>query len=112
MRVRRKCRLAFESIAGRYPRESSQHVFDVGRKRRIGVDVVLDLSSGDAKPHGEPHYIDELLAGMPDEMCPENTVAGLIHNDLRPGDGLGISSRRKPIVHVIAMNLDANTSLV
>src|SRR6266404_9049574 len=66
----RKCRLALESIAQRYARDptASQHVLDVGGKRRVGVDGVLGLGRGDAKAHRQPEDIDKFLTGVPDEM--------------------------------------------
>ncbi len=41
----RKCRLAFESIAQRYAMwfRASQQVLDIGGKRGVGVDGILDL---------------------------------------------------------------------
>src|SRR5713101_4817452 len=110
----RKCRLAFESIAQRYAMglRASQHVPDVGGKRRVGADGVLDLGSGDAKAHRQPEDIDKFLAGMSDEKGAENSVGGLIDDDFRPGHGLRVGSGGKPVVDVVAVNLDREPILV
>src|SRR6266852_7829399 len=89
----------------------SEHVLDVGGKRRIGVDIVPDLASRQAKTHGEAKEVDQLLAGMSDEMRAEDTVGGLIDNDLRPRDGLGIGFRGEPVAHVVGVNVDRKTLL-
>jgi hypothetical protein len=67
---------------------------DVGRKRRIGVDVLPDLPGRDAKAHREPEDVDELMAGMADKMRAEDAVARLVDDDLRPRDGFGVGARR------------------
>jgi hypothetical protein len=86
----RKCRLAFDSIAPRYARSRvPEHVSDVGGKRRIGVDIVPDLAGHDAEPHRQSKNIDQLLAGMSDEVGAENAIGRLIDDDPRPCDGLG-----------------------
>src|SRR5260370_19570366 len=110
----RKCRLALEAIAQRYARDAtaSQHVLDVGGKRRVGVDGVLGLGSRDAKAHRQPEDSDKFLGGVSDEMRAENTVGGFINDDLRPGHGLRVGSGGKPVVHVVAMNLDREPLLV
>src|SRR6266446_4723676 len=110
----RKCPLAFDSIALRYAARwaASQHVLDVGGKRRVGVDVILDLAGGDAKAHCKPEDVDELLAGMPNEMRAEDAVGCLIDDDFRPRDGLRVGPRRKPAEHVIAMNLNRKALVV
>ena len=61
----------------------SEHVLDVGGKRRIGVDIVPDLARREAKAHREAKEVDQLLAGVPDEMRAEDEVGGLIDNDFR-----------------------------
>src|SRR5438093_1942507 len=90
----RKCRLALVSIAQRYARDrlsaASQHVLDVCGKRRVGVNVILDLGSGDAKPHRQSKDVDKLLPGMSDEMRAENSVSGLSDDNFRPGDGFRV----------------------
>src|SRR5882757_2825133 len=110
----RKCRLAFDSIAQCYeaPSKASQHVLDVGGKRRIGIDGVLDLTGGDAEPYRQPENIDQLFAGVSDEMRAEDAVGRLIDDDFRPRDGFRIGSRGKPVVHVIAVHLDSEAVLV
>src|SRR5258708_4536503 len=80
-----KCRLALDSIAQRYPRGAPasampEHVGDVGRERRIGVDIVLELACGDAEFHREAEHIDQLLTGVSDEMRAENFVRRLVDN--------------------------------
>src|SRR5271169_5403358 len=84
---------------------ASQHVFDIGGKRRVGVDSVLDLAGRDAKAHRHSENIVELLAGMTYKMCAENAVCRLIDDDLRPRDSLRIGSGGKPVGHVIGVNL-------
>src|SRR5712671_3015676 len=90
----------------------SEHVLDVGGKRRIGVDILPDLAGGEAKAHREAKEINQLLASMSDEMRAEDAVGGLIDNDFRPRDGLGIRPRGEPVLHVVAMNLDRVTFLM
>ena len=51
--------------------------------------------------HGQAEDVDKFVTGMADKMGPENTVAAAIYNDIRPGDRLGVSPRRKPVVHVV-----------
>ena len=106
-----KCRLAFESIAPRYAPIRPEHVLDVGGKRRIGVDVVADLRGREAKAHREAEQVDQFLAGMPDEMRAEDAVGGLIDDDFRPRDGLGIGFRREPVAHVVGVNVDRKSLL-
>src|SRR5665213_1810145 len=87
----RKCLLALESIARRYAMPASQHVLDVGRKRRVGVDVVLDLAGGDAKAHRQSENVDQLLAGVSDEMRAENAIGRPVDDNFRPRHRLRIS---------------------
>jgi hypothetical protein len=54
---------------------ASEHVFDVGGKRRIGVDIVPKLARGDAELDRESEDVDEFLTGMADEMRAEDAVA-------------------------------------
>jgi len=45
-----KCLKALGSIARRYAvSRVAEHLLDVGRKRRTGVDIVLELTRGDAE---------------------------------------------------------------
>src|SRR3954466_12572995 len=96
------CRVHSASLSAR----SSQHVLDVGGKRRIGVDEVFELTGRDAKAHRQTENVAKLVAGMADEMRAENAVAQAIDNDLRPGDGFSIGTRRKPFEHIVSVNLD------
>jgi hypothetical protein len=65
-----KCLIALGSIARRYAASRvAEHVLDVGRKRRIGVDVILELVRGDAELDGKSEDVDQLLAFVPDKMC-------------------------------------------
>src|SRR3954452_19224533 len=76
-----KCRLALDSIAPRYVCLAvPEHVLDVGRKRRIRIDVVADLGGGQAEAHRKAEEVNQLLAGVPDEMRAENAVGGLVDN--------------------------------
>src|SRR4051812_25569950 len=52
-----------------------EHMLDVGRERRIGVDVVLELARGDAEPDRQAEDVDQLLAGMSDHMRPQDEIA-------------------------------------
>src|SRR5258708_11233534 len=88
------------------------HVLDVGGKRRVGVDIVPYLARSDAKAHGEAEDVDQFLAGMADEMCAEDAVGGAVDDDLRPGDGLGIGFGGKPLLHVVAVDVDRKTLLL
>ena len=83
-----------------------QHRLDVGREGRIGVDEVADRARLDPVLHGEPENIDQLLAGVADEMGADDGVASLIDDDLRPGDRLGELPRREPIFHVVDLDAD------
>ena len=57
--------MALGSIAVRYSCSGvSQHVLDVGRERRIGINILADLRRRDAEAHRKPEDIDRLLAGM------------------------------------------------
>ena len=76
----------------------------VGSECRIGVDVFPQRACADAEFHGQAEYVYKLVTGMADEVGPENTVAGTIDDDLRPGDPLGVGPRRKPVVHVVDMD--------
>lgn len=97
--------MALESIAARYAGSSmTEHVLDVGSECRIGVDVLAKLARADAELHCEAKDVDKLVTGMADEVSPENTVAGTIHDDLRPGDCFGVGPRRKPIAHIVDMD--------
>ena len=54
-----------------------KHVLDIGGKRRIGVDVLLELVRGDAELDREPEYVDQLLTLMPDKVRAENAIGRL-----------------------------------
>src|SRR5216684_5852588 len=84
----------------------SEHVLDVGGKRRIGVDIVPNLARREAKAHREAKEINQLLASMSDEMRAEDAVGGLIDNDFRPRDGLGIGFGGEPVAHIVGVNVD------
>ena len=83
-----------------------KHVLDIGGKRGIGVNVILELLRSNAELDGEAEDIDEFLAFMPNKMRAKYAVVGSIHDDFRPCDGLGVGPRGKPAEHVVDMNLD------
>ena len=63
------------SIARRYAASRvSKHVFDVGGKGWIGVNVVPELACRDAKLDRKPEDVDERLALMSDKMRPEDAI--------------------------------------
>jgi hypothetical protein len=61
----RKCLVTPVSIARRYAASRvSKHMFDVGGKGWIGIDVVPELACRDAKLDRKPEDVDEHLALM------------------------------------------------
>jgi hypothetical protein len=77
----------------------TKHVLDV--EGRIGVDVFPQRACADAEFHGQAEDIYKLVTGMADKVGAENPVVATIDNDLRPGDPLGVSPRRKSVVHIV-----------
>ena len=51
-----------------------QHRFDVGGKSREAVDEVADLGRGDAVLDCQRENMDQLFAGMPEEVCAEDAI--------------------------------------
>jgi hypothetical protein len=92
-----KCLIALGWIAWRYAASHvSEHVLDVGRKRWIGVDVVLELMRGDAELDRKSEGVDQLLAFMTDKMRAEDAIGRFVDDDLGPGRRLGMGFGRKP----------------
>src|SRR5271168_1577739 len=102
-----KCLIALGSIARRYAAShAAEHVLDVGRKRWISVDVVLELVRGNAELDRKSEDVDQLLAFMTDKMRAEDAIGRSVDDDLRPGRCLGIGFCREPAPHVVDVNLD------
>jgi hypothetical protein len=55
-----------------FPR--SNHALDVARIGREGENGVLNIARSDAELHGEGEEMNQLLAGMADEVCAENAL--------------------------------------
>ena len=68
----------------------SEHMFDVGRKRRVSVDVLAQLSCSDAEFDRKTEDVDQFLTGMANEVSAQNMFGVLIDDHFRPGNGLGI----------------------
>jgi hypothetical protein len=85
----------------------TEHMLDIGSERRIGVDVLAKLARADAELHGKAEDVYKLLTGMSDEMRPENMVAVAIHDNLRPRGRLDVGTRRKPVAHVVDVDVDS-----
>ena len=67
--------------------------------------MLAQFSRADTEFHGQAEDVYKLVTGMADEVGPENAVAAAIDDDFRPGDRLGVGPRRKPVVHVVDMDV-------
>src|SRR3569832_2410865 len=86
------------------------HVPDIGCESRKSVDHLGQLSCRDAALHCKCKDVDQLFAGMADQMSPEDPACRILDDDLRPCHRLRVSPGGEPALHVVQVDVDGETT--